>query len=489
VIASLGRRIPQRWANLLLAALIFGTACQSNQSILLPLPPLSMRMGYFFGTSLSGPRPGNIDDVQPKDALSVSVTVVALERVPQRIFDPLNSRARLISATRAGQPVLPSSQLMRGVQILSLDSPTSLADRLQPAAVGRSITVGSMSGALPAGVTADFRILDLQSIEDPVTALQTERRLQIQISRQTSGALQAALILQDFPPSGETSSLQSERALLDLPASDRDCIALLIPFRFDDAQSKAMALVLQVLPGPADPSHAAALAQCKIDIDRSSATLKSTAETNSTAIDVSGWPSIQAGIAALDHADRRRSALVFLAEQTQASLCQNLALVADQQTLEQLTQDILAKVKIGPDDPKQSDAEVGWTLDRTTLELLFKLLNASTSSVNGNVKMPDELSAVLTTYTGEPGRHASSIEEILHGVGSRSDLDNRLLAENLIFLEDSSPASRVRALGWLAARGQAPAGFDPLGSPRDRRNALENGITAAAAPVPAGEKP
>jgi hypothetical protein len=486
---SFGSRIIRCTTNLLLAALVIGSGCEAHPGRPLALPPLSMRMGYFFGTPLSGPRAGSVDGVQPDEALSVSVTVVALERAPGRVFDPMNSRARLISATRTGRAVLPSSQLMRGVQVLSLDRPTSLVGRLEGAGVGRIITVGSMSGALPVGVTADFRILDLQPLVDPVTAVQTQRRLQVQVGRRGDGTLQAALVLQDLAPSSVvgSSSLQSERALLDLPGSDRNCVALLIPFHFDDAASKAVAIVIQVLPATNDSSHAAALARCKRDIDLSSATLKSTAETN-PGMDVSGWPSIQAGIAALNYADRRRAALVFLAEQTQATLCQDFVLVADREKLEQLAKDIQGQVKIGSDDPKQSDAQVGWTLDRTTLELLSKLLSASTSSVNGNVKMPLELSAVLTTYAGEAGRHAASMDEILHGVGSRVDLQNRLLAENLIFLEDSSPASRVRAFGWLTARGQAPAGFDPLGSPRDRRNALENGIAAAATIAPAGEK-
>ncbi len=426
--------------------------------------------------------------MQPPQALSVNVTLIALENVPRRVFEPLNSRARLISATRAGKTVLPSSQLMAGVQILSLDSPTSLATQLQSANIGRSTTVGSMSGALPIGVTADFRMLDLTAINDPVTALQTERRLQVQLTRLNSGSLQAALTLQDFSPSSGSASLsvENERALLDLPGPDRTCVAVLIPFRFDDAQSKAVAIVIQVSPGTNEPAHTEALAQCKIDINRASASLKSTAESNPTATDVSGWSSITAGIAAMKSTDRRRSALVFLAEQTQASLCQDFVLVADQSTLERLSADIQSKVKIGSDDPPQSDAQVGWTLDQTTLELLSQLLN--TSSVNGGVKMPAELSAVLTNYTGEPGRHASSIEEILHGVSNRQDLENRLLAENLIFLEDSSPASRVRAFSWLTARHQAPVGFDPLGSPRDRRNALETGLAAAATTAPVGEK-
>jgi len=42
-------------------------------------------------------------------------------------------------------------------------------------------------------------------------------------------------------------------------------------------------------------------------------------------------------------------------------------------------------------------------------------------------------------------------------------------------------ASRVRALDWLAARGLAPAGYDPLGDPAQRRAALEKDAEARAA--------
>ena len=70
--------------------------------------------------------------------------------------------------------------------------------------------------------------------------------------------------------------------------------------------------------------------------------------------------------------------------------------------------------------------------------------------------------------------------EVLKGAGSAADLRTRLLAENFIQLEDSSPAARVRACDWLAARGIAPAGYDPLGPPKARREALERALTAAA---------
>jgi hypothetical protein len=50
------------------------------------------------------------------------------------------------------------------------------------------------------------------------------------------------------------------------------------------------------------------------------------------------------------------------------------------------------------------------------------------------------------------GRFKLHVEEILRGLTGSADLQNRLIAENYIYLEDSSPASRVRAFigtSWL----------------------------------------
>ena len=155
-----------------------------------------------------------------------------------------------------------------------------------------------------------------------------------------------------------------------------------------------------------------------------------------------------------------------LADQTGASLCEDLAMEADDAVLAQLVNDIQSKVSKTP----EPDPSVGWLLDHTALQLLAKL---SDDAANGTGKIPSELTAVLTTHTGEVGRHSSSLDEVLRGLSTRQELDNRLLAENTIFLEDSNPASRVRAYDWLNARHQAPAGYDPLGPAKARRDALE----------------
>ena len=53
------------------------------------------------------------------------------------------------------------------------------------------------------------------------------------------------------------------------------------------------------------------------------------------------------------------------------------------------------------------------------------------------------------------------------------DFRARVIAENRILLEDNHPAARVRAYDWLAARGEAPDGYDPLGDEPSREAALE----------------
>jgi hypothetical protein len=55
---------------------------------------------------------------------------------------------------------------------------------------------------------------------------------------------------------------------------------------------------------------------------------------------------------------------------------------------------------------------------------------------------------------------------------SVADLNQRLLQENAIYLEDISPAARTRAFEWLTTKGQAPKGYDPLATLKERRAVL-----------------
>jgi hypothetical protein len=195
------------------------------------------------------------------------------------------------------------------------------------------------------------------------------------------------------------------------------------------------------------------------------------------------WPGYESALAALDRADARRRAMVYLAGQTGAQLCGDAALVADDATLQQFAAD--ARAGAASAKPPYTPEALGWVLDRACLAWCARL--------SGENRLPPELSAVLSTYAGEAGRRPASLEEMLRAANSRAALDARLVSENLIYLEDSAPSARVRASDWLLARGRAPAGYEPLGPPRERREALERALESAAqskaAVVPAATQP
>jgi hypothetical protein len=276
---------------------------------------------------------------------------------------------------------------------------------------------------------------------------------------------QIALVLKDLVRRREGRfGLETETALFDhLPKANRTSTALVVPFHFDNAISQSIAILVQISPGTTDALHIAATRQCMEQLSKLSATSQPAMSTG----EANAWATVVAAVQSLKPEKGRRAELAFLADQTCASLCEDLAMEADDATLAILVQNIQAKV--APNAPPQTDPNVGWLLDHASLELLSKLAE----DADKGTRVPTELLAILSTHTGEVGRHPSALAELLKGLTSRQELDNRLLAQNMIFLEDNSPASRVRAYDWLNARHLAPAGYDPLAAGKARREALE----------------
>ncbi|HPF13861.1 MAG TPA: hypothetical protein PLJ12_06310, partial [Planctomycetota bacterium] len=90
---------------------------------------------------------------------------------------------------------------------------------------------------------------------------------------------------------------------------------------------------------------------------------------------------------------------------------------------------------------------------------------------------------LLLRHGGEVGRYPSTIEDAALQSADRETMRKRLLLENRLFLEDSSPSARVRAFDWLVRQGEDLGAFDPLASPSARRDALrvlEDALEAAA---------
>ena len=505
---------PKTILCLVAAALVAG--CQASRPAERPfLVPAadSVYVSHFVGTPLSGPTSQTLAAVTASDALLVQVEFVGLEEMPADVGQQLAAKARMIVATRRDTPLVPAIRLMRGARWVDLHQPGDLAGMISPAA-GRTAVIAAPDGALPAGVTAAFVLSEATGLVDPIAEEAAHRRIEVDVYRPASGALQLGLVIEDLaepptektdlgenlaaPPPAATPKLargknapapvrkvvpvisapptppvfQRELAIVDLPeGGGGGGAAVIVPIHFSGTDTSAIAAVIWIHPPANAPANIAAAARCAADLQLTADAVAN--RPGSLTVLSPVWSRYRVALDALTQPGRRRSALVYLATQTGATLCRDAALAADQASLDRLSAAV-RRAAAAPSGQSAPDADaLGWMLDRATFQMLGAELADSS--------LPPELMAVLVACAGQAGRDPGSIEEVSKSLATRSDFDNRLLAENFIYLEDSSLSARVRAFDWLAARGQAPPGYEPDGPPKDRRDALERFAATPAA--------
>lgn len=475
----------------LLTAILFAMAgCASRQSPPpppRPVPITSVRL--FSGTPLSGPLTNPIKETSASDALSASLTFIRLDRMPGNVLEPIGAQSALVVASRGGTPVPSYSQLTRGARAGSVTDSNSFIASLgngQPISAMEPIL---LQGALPNGATLTFRFADPVELKDPATGQTTHRLVEIDLCRVSGAdpakadqALQIGLAVQSMISLGKPGTesedhseastghdspvLQRELAILNRPLKDgKDLSAVITPFAFD--KTGAVAAIIEVRPGTSDPLTELVYTDSVFSANRAAT------QASKRLLDANGINAETAGLrAALESLSRPgspRAALVYLCDQTAAPTCGDMALVADETTLARLSAAVHTKADSAGAVEKQP---LGWILEQSAYEIMTQL------STDG--KIPPELSSVLTVHAGEAGRHADALSEALRGSTSTPDLVSRVVTQNYIFLEDSSPAARVRAFDWLGAIGRAPAGYDPLSTARQRRAALEKALTSAS---------
>lgn len=428
------------------------------------LPPVTLTCTHFVGGPLGSLSPSA---ASPEDQPAALVAKCVLHRGPdidRRDFVPLGSMARLVTARRGDEPVLAGTRLTQPIQVLL--SPNAAAT--QPAGVVQP--VASVESVVIPGVTTAFRIAPTgpagsQPIELQLYQSSLDSDLQLAIA--TSGPLatnEDSSVPQESPSKSVT---QREVAILDgINSAQPPTIRLRIPWRVDGSSSDLLAEI-SLRAGKDDPETEALLSSARQELDRNRA--KGSAKVPAAQV-LAGRALLESTLPLLSQPSARRSALIMLAAQTGAAICQDAALVADDSTLEQLAAAINAQATAVN---REIDlAQWGLVIDLTALKVMADLQSAE--------KLPPALQSVLALHTGEAGRRAGAIEEAIRASPTRADLENRLVAENLIALEDTSPSARVRAIDWLSLRGRAPRGFDPLAPPRQRREALEAASTQPA---------
>lgn len=425
---------------------------------------------YYLGTPISGPREGDVNRVDFGDALDLHAEWFVLDKFNGENLSLLGARATLITARLGGAAVLPTGPLTSNARIAS-GTAEQLTGLLHQASTARMVEIGQSSAILPRGVVAAFRAIDEAGPVDRTLEHPELRYVELAVGRQGLSALSVAVSVQDSPPGNARLPYQYETAIIQQPApaaGGSASLLVILPFEFSGPSNEAAAVLLTAGPVKQDATFAGAVSDCRDELQ---------SRTHA----VGGGPAWTLGLAqaveSLSHPQERRAALVYLASQSDAELCQDTASVCDDVMLAQ----IAALIEDGAPAALASPAidDFSWLLDQSAIAAMQEPLSKAT--------LPADLLEVLTLYMGEPGRHAAAIDEVMRGISSRRELQQRLVSENYIYLQDSSPAYRVRALEWLAARGLAPAGFDPLGSPRQRREALDRALPAQqVAPTPGG---
>jgi hypothetical protein len=398
-------------------------------------------------------------------AWTATIHLRATELAPSQLewraaHTPLSAHASLISAELGGAPVEPRVQLADGAwRVESARDAQWLAE----GALGRTRELDRFEGALLEGTT-----LRAQWNEVGGAAVAT-RALRVELGRaaDSAEAAQVALVFDgevDFdhdsdPASAPVRTPRREALRLDFALRpESEPLRLLLPSPFVGGEARGLSLELSVDSRESSEARAQALERCAASERGASE------QQRALAVHEARRAELEPSIEALDDPTRARTALLQLALRTGAELAAELALSCSESDLAALSSNVRAALATSLDARLELDA-LGWRLERATLRALAAQKEARA--------LPYEIEGVLLRLTGELGRSAAALEDVAQTCASLAEFRARLAAENRIFLDDASAAARVRAFDWLAARGQAPAGYDPLAPAPERRAALE----------------
>lgn len=454
-----------QFVGILLLALVVGCAPRKQALV---LPARTVEASGFAGSTLSGPQSRPIELA---DVWRVEVKPYLTDGQLPPATSHIGPLVKLILVTRSREPTQPATDLTWAVRLRDGLHDESVESLL--GAPGTFLAMPPSQSALPRNATATFT-LDTGT-PGGYLSLQINRNdrndgydLAIVRDGQVVDTLRkpppSTQPLKDAPDAPLPMKWQREIAIVPrLIDQGRDHYLLTAPARFADSPARQMVfeIDLQTHPDPAmSPELLAAFTNSAARAAEASAASATTrpAANPEEAMYTSGFKSLSAG-------GDPRATITYLANQANAKLCESLALSADRRVLDLLSHNIL---ETGKQLPSRDRNTVRWILDRTAYLLLAQLAEVETPPC------PEELLSLLMEQAGEVGAHPDAVRGIVKEATGSDDLAARLVAENFIYLEDASPASRVRAFDWLRARDLAPKAFDPLGTVKERRTALNN---------------
>ncbi len=378
------------------------------------------------------------------DALEVTALLVALDGVPEELLGSLASQTVLLVAPDDDRPLAAAGSLAAGGRAGEVAS----ADAFLLSLRRRRAELANLRAALPDGVTATFEAV--RDAESSCEACEpVHERFAVHVHRH-GAAIELAVDLEDTHPKCQGGRPRPNRELACLAPRGLGAFAVIVPSPFHGDEARAMAAVVEVSRAPdvsRGAAHAEAFARCVADLAREAALRRARAANTLVASGERAVPDLR--LLADDGA--RRSTLLALARAEHCPLAEDVALSGSEE-LVSATASIVS-------------ASDGWSIERAALGTL-----AAKTNEDGT---PPDVAAIVARRGGAAGTSAEAFFALASQATSLETLEALLVSENTDLLEDPSPAVRVRAFEWLAARQKTPAGYAPLAPAEKRRAALE----------------
>lgn len=488
-----------RAAALLSLCLLAG--CQGSPPIEpLELPPgLVLDTFHHAGSLLTGAVPladPEALETDPTLALSAAVEVFYVERLPALELDPLTAHTRLVAALHGDQPILPVSEALRNARLGIGEEALRLRERLEEGEFGRFRMVPRLEGALPDRATCLFtarRLLSPEEIQaapkDSEQAGYEGDRISMEVTRGEPAlgrkiSLALSVHRDDAPDSAlpPVEGVERQRALffsleeqvaelvlldLDLEVGGPPVVLITANPRIGD-QGTGFVSFLSITEAPDPDTNPAGAAAHRNALDRCIADCKVADEL---AEDRAKWLSagelrlvgFSAVLDLIQPGEVDRGFLVGLATAVRANLVADVAMLADPEQLDHFANVLLLERKKQA-NPETEDG-IAWLIDRAAWRLIAEAAMRT--------ELPPEHQSIILRHAGAVGRYPGTILEALSSCKGLAEFHQRIVEENWMLLRDTRPGTRVRAFDWLVSKGQAPAGYEPMGPVDERRDAME----------------
>jgi hypothetical protein len=423
-----------------------------------PTPPaVAPHVRHLLGSAVSGVRPHrDPPDTSPAHAVLAEVEfrfaprAIDALREDDSASEALAPHTRALIGPRQTAPLRGVATRARGARLLRVSvSDFAGAHRFE------TLRLSASRALILPETTAEVVLRSTGADFEPGS----NPELGVALHRSTAGLVVCMLMV------GAQHDPERELLLLDVaPKVDEPALALALPSPFDPASTLLISIALR--SPDTDPSVAQELAillpTAREDFARARAESREATELLSA--EAARSATIRAALAHLPSTLERRRAVVFLGESAGAPLLVDLALTTNDSELTALIEALTGDTTTTATTAATA-ADDAWHFESRAWSFLAEQLDRGS--------IDDALRGMLLRVAGEAGRFPGAVAALLARANSRRDLDALLIDENFAMLGTSDPAARVRAYDWLAARGKAPPGFDPLADRDRRRDALQ----------------